>query len=204
MEQLSFKECLNILRKHRITFVPSPIIDSEEQLEKLSNHVNYPALLKVYSPDIIHKTKEGFAKTALCNAKELLACYQSFSKLVKKRNLNDYSIVLQEQRQGCEFIIGSKYDQTFGHVVIFGLGGIFTDALHKVSMRICPFSRNEAYEMIEEISKEFPDPAQKKKMIAIIMKISTLVQKEKIRELDLNPVMVTDQGVIIVDVRMMR
>jgi acyl-CoA synthetase (NDP forming) len=122
---------------------------------------------------------------------------------VKKPN-----ILVQKYTEGKQIIIGLKKDPTFGHVLAFGLGGIFTEILKDVSFRICPITEQDAELMIQEIKgysilKGYRNSSANIKSIKqILMKTSELAKKyPKIKELDINPLIVNEKQATIVDAR---
>ena len=180
MKQLNIKECKSILNKHKIKLLSTLDIDSGKKLEEASKKLKYPVVMKVFSEEIIHKSKSGLVKTNIGNKEELDKSYSYFIHLIKKKKISNYSIDVQSQIEGIEFIVGAKYDATFGYVVLFGLGGIHAELLNKVSMRICPIYSKNAYEMIEEIASKIISKKTKKKIEDILIKVSNLCAKKKI------------------------
>lgn len=205
MGQLGFKEGVNLLNKYGITLLPSVIIQSKNQLAQFAEKAKYPIVLKVYSPEVIHKYKAGFVKTNIQTKFDLLKSYDNIVKNIKKLKIMNYHIIVQNKIFGNELIIGAKFDETFGYVIIFGLGGIYTEALNKVVMRICPINDKQARGLVSAISDILHiSKASKEKLAKLIMKLSKLINKEKINELDLNPVIVNENGINIVDVRIIK
>lgn len=209
MVQLDFNEMSRLLSRYGIRYADSVVITAGAKPENIMNDIMkkklYPATLKAYSTDIVHKAKEGFVATGIRNSEELLNIYKRFMSLAGQKKLKDIVLVAQKEVRGNEFILGAKYDETFGYVLLFGLGGIYTEALNKVALRICPINEKTAIKMVEEISGKFiADESSKKMIAAMLMKLQKLIQKEKIIELDLNPVIVNASGVHLVDTRMVK
>jgi acyl-CoA synthetase (NDP forming) len=206
-------EAKELLREYGIPVPDFKLIKSEDEIVELAKEINFPIVMKIVSPDIIHKTEAGGVKVGIRDEKEAKAAYQDIIYKVKKykkeakiSGVIAYSMIPQET----EIIIGMMKDPCFGPTIMFGLGGIFVEILKDISFRILPLEERDAEEMISEIKGykilkgvrgESP-----KDIIAIkevLMKISQLVMDNpEIKEIDLNPVFVFNQGLQVVDARM--
>jgi len=184
----------------------------EEEAVKLAESIGFPVVLKIVSPDIIHKSDVGGVKVDVKNAKEVRGAYSDILKNVHK-NATKAQIVgmlIQEMApSGTEVIVGSIKDPQFGPALMFGLGGIFVEVLKDVTFRVAPISQEEASEMIREV-KAYPllkgyrntPPADTKAIAEILVKTSKMVMEhQEIKELDLNPIMVYEKGAKTVDAR---
>ena len=115
---------------------------------------------------------------------------------------------VQQFIEGKQIIVGGKIDQQFGPTILFGLGGIFVELMKDVSLRICPINHEEAKEMISEI-KGYPilkgirgeKSINLKELEYVLIKVNNLMMKEKIKEIDINPLIANEKEVIAVDVR---
>jgi acetate---CoA ligase (ADP-forming) subunit beta len=169
--------------------------------------------MKIVSPDIIHKTEAGGVKVGIKDEKEAKAAYQDIIYKVKKykkeakiSGVIAYSMIPQET----EIIIGMMKDPCFGPTIMFGLGGIFVEILKDISFRILPLEERDAEEMISEIKGyqilkgiRGETPKDVKSIRDVLMKISQLVMENpEINEIDLNPVFVFNEGLQVVDARM--
>lgn len=208
-------ESKKIISMYNIPVGEYKLVNSEEEAIKFANKIGYPVVLKLMSPDIIHKTEAGIIKLNL-NSNE--AVKEAYDELITNaKNYNpDAKIeginVQQMAKDGIvEIIIGSMRDVNFGPVLMFGLGGIFVEIFKDVSYRVCPISISEAKKMIQSI-KAFPlldgyrgkPKADIESIINILMKCSKmLMDNPEIKELDLNPVIVFEKGkgVMVVDAR---
>ncbi len=169
--------------------------------------INVPLVLKIVSPDAIHKSDVGGVE--IVRSKDELE--SSFNRLVsisKKRKLKLRGILAQKFYEGQEVIIGIKKDETFGHVILLGLGGIFTEVLEDTSIRKCPISKEDAEEMISELKahKVF-EGFRGKKLDAdllkkTLVKVSEIpIKYKKIKELDINPFILDEKSGTAVDAR---
>ncbi|MBN2042320.1 MAG: acetate--CoA ligase family protein [Candidatus Aenigmarchaeota archaeon] len=213
MRKLSPSESRRMMKKYGIPLVNEKTVKTKKAMNKLPKEMKYPVVLKIDSPDIIHKTEAKCVFTDIRNDKELASSSEKILKNAKKYNpkARITGFLVQEHFSGYETIVGGKIDEQFGPIVLFGAGGIFTELLGDTSIRICPFSRKDAEEMIDEIKfsrvlKGFrgEEPADRNKILDVIMSVERLMRKEKITELDINPLMVSGDGVRAVDVRIIK
>jgi acyl-CoA synthetase (NDP forming) len=204
---LEQKKTQQLLKKYRIS-LPRTVLFNGRLPEKF----NFPAVLKVDSSHVIHKTELGMVFTNLRNMKEVREKATEARIVLKKKGIEEYSFVLQEMVKGTELIIGMKKDSTFGPVIVFGLGGIFVEVLKDVSMRIAPLKKSDCEEMIEELkSKKLLEgyrnlpKVNKAELISLLQKVSAMAAKEKwISEMDFNPVIADEKQAVVVDARILR
>jgi acyl-CoA synthetase (NDP forming) len=211
---ISQEKALNLLKKKRFPIIKTVFVKSEKNLLKEAKKLKYPVVLKLISPDIVHKSDANIIFLNIQNDEELEERYQKSIKNAKKfkKTVKIDGILLQEMISGQEVIIGMKRDEQFGPVVMFGLGGIFVEILKDVSFRIAPIERDIALEMIKE-TKGYKilegvrgqKKAKIKDLVEIIRKVSLLVEKDKkIQEIDFNPVIVNNKEAKIVDFRILK
>ena len=206
-------EAKELLREYGISVPDFKLIKSEDEIVGLAKEINFPIVMKIVSPDIIHKTEAGGVKVGIKDEKEAKAAYQDIIYKVKKykkeakiSGVIAYSMI----PQGTEIIIGMMKDPQFGPVIMFGLGGIFVEILKDISFRILPLEERDAEEMISEIKGyqilkgiRGETPKDVKSIRDVLMKISQLVMDNpEIKEIDLNPVFLFNQGLQVVDARM--
>jgi acyl-CoA synthetase (NDP forming) len=210
---LSEYESKNVLRKYNIPLPAEALTKNVDEALAFADKIGYPLVMKVDSPDIPHKTEAGVVKLNICDADSIRLAYEMILQ-----NAKDYSpeakingVLVQEMvTGGTEVIIGMKNDAQFGPTLMFGLGGIFVEVMKDVSLRIAPISMAEAMEMIKD-TKGFRilqgirgrKPSDITALCETLVRISHMVieQKDRIIELDLNPVLVLPegQGVRVVD-----
>jgi len=205
-------EAKELLREYGISVPDFKLIKSEDEIVGLAKEINFPIVMKIVSPDIIHKTDAGGVKVGIKDEKEAKAAYQDIIYKVKKykkeakiSGVIAYSMI----PQGTEIIIGMMKDPQFGPVIMFGLGGIFVEILKDISFRILPLEERDAEEMISEIKGyqilkgiRGETPKDVKSIRDVLMKISQLVMENpEIKEIDLNPVFVFNKGLQVVDAR---
>ena len=182
---------------------------SPEEAVKAAGQVGYPVVMKVVSPDILHKSDVGGVKIGLESDEAVEAAFQDIKGAARTRGTFSGVILYHVQDQGTEIIIGATYDNQFEHAIMFGLGGIFVEVLKDVSFRLIPITESDAHEMIKEI-KAYPvltgirgqPPRDVDAVVDALMKVSTMVEENpEIRELDLNPVFVYEKGLTVIDAR---
>jgi acetyl-CoA synthetase (ADP-forming) len=185
---------------------------NQEQAVKLADQIGYPVVLKIVSPDIIHKSDSGGVKINLKESKDVRDAYEQIIKNVNKCNPSAkiVGVIVQEMAPpSTEVIVGAIKDPQFGPAIMFGLGGVFVEVLNDVAFRITPVTKEEACEMICEV-KAYPllkgyrttPPADTGAIASIIQNVSRLVTDHpEIKELDLNPILIYEHGAKTVDAR---
>lgn len=203
---LSAKQSAALLRKYRIPTAKSTVVADEDGAARAAKKIGYPVAIKVDSEDIIHKTDSGVVAFGLENERELRAAFKRVMHRAGKAKVR--GVVVQENLTGTEIIIGGKHDSQFGETVLFGIGGIFVEVFKDVALRVTPFSRKEAGEMVREI-KGYPilqgtrgkKGVNTRAIVDTIMKVQRLMDDNEIAELDINPLFADEKGVKAVDVR---
>ncbi|MEM2021337.1 MAG: acetate--CoA ligase family protein [Zestosphaera sp.] len=187
---------------------PAPkfgLASSGEEALKLAEEIGYPVVLKIVSPDIVHKSDVGGVKLNLSSGEDVLRAFEEIMKSVKVMapEAKVAGVLVQEMvPSSLEVIVGATRDSTFGPVLIFGLGGIFVEVLKDVSFRITPLTRHDAETMLTEIrAAKILDgyrgtpPRDKKAIVDIIMKLARFMEEQdSVTDVDLNPVMVFEEG----------
>jgi len=209
-------EAWDILKAYDLAIPKSRLAKTSEQAVEIAAEIGFPVVLKIASPDILHKTDVGGVKVGLESADQVR---DAFDLMIfrTERYLPDAEIwgcQVQEMAPpgGTEILIGMNRDPQFGPLVTFGLGGIFVEALKDVTFRIAPFTRKDAEDMLREIrSKSLLDgvrgnpPLDKDAIVDTLLRIGQLVQDfPEIAELDINPLIVypEGQGAIAIDMRL--
>ncbi len=177
-----------------------------------AEQVGYPVVLKVVSPDIVHKSEAGGVVINLKNANEVAAAYAKILENAQKYRADARIVgvlVAEMAPQATEVIVGAIKDPQFGQTIMFGLGGIFVEILKDVNFRVAPITVVDAKEMITQL-KAYPllcgyrntPPADIDALVAILCSVSRLVmENSNIKELDLNPIMAYAKGAKTVDAR---
>ncbi|MFW9951321.1 MAG: acetate--CoA ligase family protein [Candidatus Thorarchaeota archaeon] len=208
-------ESKDLISNYDISVGQYKVVENKNKAIEFANEIGYPVVLKLMSPDIIHKTDARIVKLDINSDQELKNAYEEIVVNAEKYNANAKILGVNVQKmvkQGIvEIIIGAQRDRSFGPVLMFGLGGIFVEIFKDVSYRVCPISREEATRMIKSI-KAFPllngyrgqPKGDIEQLIDVILKCcNLLMENPEITELDLNPVIVFEsgKGVVVVDAR---
>jgi len=205
-------ESKKILKQAGIPVVETKLAKTQKEAVSLSQKIGFPVVLKIVSPDVIHKSDSGGVKLSINSVTEVKKAYNEILKKVRKQYPHAviHGVSLQKMvRPGTEVIIGTSKDPQFGPVIMFGLGGIFVELLKDVSFRVIPVEQRDAHEMIKEI-KGYPllqgyrgkEPASLSALVEIILKISKLMEENpQIKELELNPIFAYRNKAVAVDAR---
>ena len=199
-------DAFGILERNKISVAPYAIVKTKDQLLKAADKIGYPNVLKVWDKSIVHKTDVG--GVIMDNlSKEMIET--GFDHL--KSKFGDVDILLQKQvKRGIELYIGGMKDPTFGYMVVFGIGGIYVEVFKDISARICPIDENDVKDMINELKAKKIILGFRGKQVnvdelsSLIIKVSKMIEKEKISELDLNPVKADEKGCYVIDARIVR
>lgn len=205
-------EAREILSEYDISFGEFRFAkDLDEALEK-AEELGYPLVMKIMSPDIIHKSDAGGVIVNIKNKGELKDAYSKIiengKRYSKKAKINGVLLTPMAE-DGVELIIGAIRDEQFGPCVMVGFGGIFVEVLKDVNFKISPVSHNEAREMVEKLQL-YPildgirgqGKLDVEAVVDTIVKVSRLiVENEDIKEIDINPVRVYEKGLIALDGR---
>jgi acetyl-CoA synthetase (ADP-forming) len=205
-------EAKTICMEYGIPVTRFKVAKKEAEAVQFAREIGFPIVLKIASPDIIHKFDVGGVILNLNSETEVRTAYNRILENVKKHkpNAKIVGVLVQEMApQSTEVIVGATKDPQFGPALMFGLGGIFVEVLKDVTFRIAPISESDAKEMITEV-KAYPilkgyrgqPPADIEAIVKILLNTSRLVMEhQEIKELDLNPIMVYEKGAKTIDAR---
>ena len=205
-------ESKKLLERAGIPVVETRLVKTKQETISVSKGLGFPVVLKIASPDIVHKSDSGGVKLGIANASQASRAYSEIMSSIKQRYPSAiiHGLTVQKMaRPGIEVIVGMSKDPQFGPVLMFGLGGILVELLKDVSFRIVPISKRDAAEMIREI-KGYPllkgyrgqEPANIDMLEDLIVRVSRFVeQTPEIKELDLNPIFAYKDRVVAVDAR---
>jgi acetyl coenzyme A synthetase (ADP forming)-like protein len=209
-------EARQILTAYGLQIPQSEIAATPEEAVEIANQIGYPVVLKIASPDILHKTDVGGVKVGLSNAEQLQDAYELMvyraERYLPQAHLWGCLVQQMVPPGGQEVLVGMNRDPQFGPLVTFGLGGIYVETLKDVTFRIAPFSVQSAEKMLTEIRAHAildgvrgEPPVDKAAIVDTLLRIGQLVQDfPEIVELDINPLMVYPhgQGAIAIDMRL--
>jgi acyl-CoA synthetase (NDP forming) len=205
-------EAKTICKEYSIPITRFKMAKNEREAAEYADELGFPVVLKIVSPDIIHKSDAGGVMVNLKNRLEVQAAFGKILENAKKYKATTkiMGVLVQEMApQSTEVIVGAIKDSQFGQTLMFGLGGIFVELLKDVAFRIAPITLEDAQEMVTEV-KAYPllkgyrntSPADIDAIMSILLSTSRLVMDNpEIKELDLNPVMAYPKGAKTVDAR---
>ncbi|GFN40915.1 MAG: acetate--CoA ligase (ADP-forming) I [Marine Group I thaumarchaeote] len=199
------EEGQEILRAYGFPLPQSSLAKNENKAVKIAKKIGHPVVMKIASPQIIHKSDAGGVKVNLTNDNEVKVAFKEIVKNAKKYNKKAEIkgvLIVEMVKGGKEMIIGSKLEPGFGPVIMLGMGGIYVEVLKDVTFRLAPVTDREANDMISSIkTKKILEgvrgekPSDIKKLSECIQRLSQLVTDFKeIKELDMNPVLVMEKG----------
>jgi len=201
-----------ILTSYNIFVPPACVVRTSEEGKKFVNKIGWPVVLKVVSPQVIHKSDAGGVITNVGNDKEFEESFEQILNNVKNYNpeVEIEGVYVQKMISSTrEVIIGTTKDEQFGPVIMFGVGGVFVEIFKDVVFRVAPVSKEEAERMVSEI-QGFPilkgtrgeKPIDFDSLYSTISNISKIAfEFQQIKELDVNPVSVLPSGVCALDAR---
>ena len=204
-------EAKEILKDCGIAITRESLATSAAMAVRMARAVGYPVALKIQSPQIPHKTEADGIRLNVRSDAQVRAAFKEIIGNARKFNpeADIHGVLVQEMAgDGLEIIVGTTRDPVFGHVVMFGLGGIFVEALKDISLRVAPVSRGDAKEMIREIrgysmlqGMRGRPPVDFQALTDVILRVSKLVSDygDAIEELDINPLLVFEKGVKALD-----
>jgi acetyltransferase len=205
-DSLTEIEAKEVFKAYGMPTTEIALAKTEEEAVTLGKKIGFPLVLKIVSPDILHKSDAGGVKVNIKDEAGIRDAYQTILKNAKnyKADADIHGIAIQEMAPwGTETILGSVNDPSFGPTVMFGLGGIFVEVLKDVTFRVTPFSVAEAEEMIGEIRSAAilsgargEKPRDKKALAKTIVSYANMINdlQDEIKESDANPVLVYEDG----------
>jgi len=203
----------NILKAYSIPVNPTFNAKTQEDAIKIAQKIGFPVVMKINSPDILHKSDAGCVMLNIQDTKQAKEAYETIIQNAKnyKKDARIEGVIVEKQVKGdFELIVGSGYDKLFKQYIMFGMGGTFVEFFKDVSFDFIPLSEVSAKEMISstKIYKLLKDgfrdkkPVEIKKVVNILMNVSNLLHNfPEIEELDINPVIVEGNQAFVVDGR---
>ncbi|MCE7741513.1 MAG: acetyl-CoA synthetase [Candidatus Heimdallarchaeota archaeon] len=208
---LSYEESRNVLSFAGFPLNKMAFAKNLEECLNKAHEIGYPIVLKVVSEDVLHKSDSGGVKINIGSDEELKKAHEEMVESVKNfypsAKITGFSI--EEMVEGVELLIGTNTDEQFGKMIAFGIGGIFVEVYKDVSFRLIPVNEDDILEMIAEIKgKKMLDgyrgqpKVDQSELISFVLGISNLIETyPQIKEMDLNPVVATLEGLKAIDAR---
>jgi len=202
--QMEYFKAKGILDKYGIRSIDSKYVSSADQAVGFSG--GKAIVLKVISGKALHKSRAGLVKVSLTTKDEIRRAYAELER--KAKALKPYKIIAQRMAgKGIEIILGGREDPQFGKLILVGLGGIYVEVFRDFALRVCPISRYDAREMIQQLRSRgvitYNGKAERMLEDLLIKVSKLLVGSPEIKELDLNPAIITEKGYEVVDIRVL-
>jgi 4-hydroxybutyryl-CoA synthetase (ADP-forming) len=199
------EEGYEVLEAYGFPTPKSILCTTEQECMNAANQIGYPLVMKIVSPDIIHKSDAGGVKVGIKTDDELKNSFRTITEnaLKYKSDAKIKGVLVQEMvKSAKETILGASQDPTFGPVIMFGLGGIYVEVLKDVVFRIVPIDEQEAINMVESIKTikllkgvRGEKPSDLKAIADSLQRLSQLlVDFQEIKEFDINPLLVLEEG----------
>jgi len=208
---LTAPECKDVCDAYAIPLPKEGLASSAAEAASIANGIGYPVVMKIVSPDILHKTEAGGVLVGVADDSAAKAGFDSIMANAKAYKANADLLGVQIQQMvssdGQEVIVGAVTDPSFGKLVAFGLGGILVEVLKDITFRLAPASKDDALSMLDgikaaEILKGVrgADPVDRDALASIIVNVSQLTADfPEIQEIDLNPILASSSGATAVD-----
>ena len=205
-DSLTEIEAKEVFAAYGLPITATYLARSETEAVKLANEIGYPVVMKIVSPDILHKSDAGGVKVNIKDDAGVREAYKTILNNAKayREDARIHGVAVQEMAPwGTEVILGSVNDPTFGPTMMFGLGGIFVEVLKDVTFRVAPVPTGQALRMLSEIrgapvlrGVRGESPRDKQALSETICAYSTLIVDlaDEISESDANPVLVYEEG----------
>ena len=207
----NLEESCGIMELAGIPFNRSGLAATAAEAGAIADGIGYPVVMKIVSEQVIHKTEVGGVRINIGSKEDVRRTFEDILESIKEQVPDAVidGILIEEMANGTELIIGTTTDPQFGAMIMFGIGGIFVEVYKDVSFRLIPITPNDAREMMEEIKgkallegiRGLPkaDPDQ---VVEILLAVSKLIEDNPdIDEMDINPLLLTERGIIAVDAR---
>ena len=206
------EESKNILKRYGISVPPYALVTSVDEAVKAAKKIGFPLVMKVVSPQILHKTDVGGVKVGIDNVQDVKKTFNDmFGRLSKKKGVHVKGILLEKMvPKGVELIVGIQNDSQFGPVIMTGMGGIMTEVMKDVAFRMLPITTSDAKSMLNELKgskllkgfrgSEPIDLNMIAKMLVQIGKLGT-ENADFINSIDFNPVVVYPKSHYVVDAK---
>jgi acetyl coenzyme A synthetase (ADP forming)-like protein len=210
---LTEPEGMEILRQQGIPLPDAAVAKNPEEAAAAAERIGFPVVMKVVSPQVVHKSDSGGVITGIGSPDAAGQAYRQILASVGEKvpdAVIEGVLVERQMPPGLELIIGGREDPAFGKVITFGIGGTLVELLHDVALRVLPLSRDEAIRMVRSIHG-YPlvkgyrgsPPLDEKALADLLFKVGRLFEEmEDLAEFDLNPVILCPEGLSVVDARL--
>lgn len=192
-----------ILSAYGIPLIPWHLAETEDEALRVACNLGFPVVLKTAHPEVIHKSDAGGVVLNVADERAASLAYRSLTRFGPR-------VLVQKMSQpGLEWLVGGRQDDTFGPVLVVGLGGIYVEVFRETAIRIAPITHEEAHRMVQECKGSAllrgvrgQSPLDQQALLDVMVRVSWLLTDfPEIQELDLNPVRVLDSGCLALDWR---
>lgn len=210
-ENLPLDQARTVLEAAGIRYNRSGTAAAENEAVQVAEEIGYPVVIKVVSPDVLHKSDVGGVVLGVIDAEGVRKACQSIVRRVGEHQPDARidGFTVEQQVSGTEIIVGMSRDADFGPMLMVGMGGIFVEVYKDVAFRLVPLTRLDALAMIDEIEAQpLLDGARgrpeldRAELAEILLRVSALIEEVPgIAELDINPLVITEEGLVAIDAR---
>jgi len=209
---LSEAEGFALLKNHGLPVPEFSEVRTRQEVAKAADQVGYPLVMKVMSPQVIHKSDAGGVLTGIRSSSDAEKAFDTISHSVKTFDpsaIISGFIIEQQKEKGLEILVGGRTDPTFGKVITVGMGGTLVELIRDISIRVLPVTTQDINGMLQEL-QAYPlikgfrnEPARDKEgLISLIDRVARFfITSPAIVEFDLNPVFLYEKGACVVDAR---
>lgn len=206
-------DAYRLLRTAGVPVPASTVITSREEASRAAETIGFPVVMKIVSPDVVHKSDAGGVVLNVASPDAAAQAYDTILANVREREPGariDGVLVAAQAPPGFELIVGGRTDESFGKVLTFGLGGTLVEFLQDVVVRVLPLERDEVLAMIRQIEgyrlirgyRDYP-PLDEEALVDLVQRVADLfIDHPRLVEFDLNPVRLYEQGAMVVDARL--
>lgn len=208
---LDLARATEVMKSVGLRYNRSATASNDDDAVARAEEVGYPVVIKLVSPDVVHKSDVGGVVISVIDAEGVRDACASIRERVEvhQPGARITGFTIEEQVNGTEVIVGMSRDPDFGPLLMVGMGGVFVEVYKDVAFRLVPLTRRDALDMIDEIrAQPLLDGARgrpvldRAELAEILLRVSALVQEAgEIEELDLNPLVITSDGLVAIDAR---
>lgn len=193
-----------LLCSYQIPLAPARLVQSWEEARKAAHEIDYPVVVKVIAPELVHKSDSGGVIVGIHSEEELKQAYHRLQQVGS--GANEGILVQKMVLGGLEMFAGTNRDPTFGPMLVFGIGGVYVEVMRETVIHSAPITEETAREIIES-ARFFPlldgvrgqPPRDTDALARTLSNLSLLATREPVRSVDLNPIIALAEGAVAVD-----
>jgi acetate---CoA ligase (ADP-forming) len=209
-QSLSEQDSKALLKAYGIALPKERVATSAAEAAKAAKKIGYPVVMKIVSPDILHKSDLGLVAVGVRDEDDARRTYRRLLATAKKAapKATIDGVLVAQMVQGVETVVGIAQDELFGPVVMFGVGGVFVEVLHDVTFRVPPFTTRDATAMLDELrgaallrGVRGQPAADRAALVDVLMKMQRLAVdlSGEVAEVDINPLVAGPKGAVAAD-----